>query len=197
MVRFKQFMEYSKYSLKNSMNESKTDSVVFQIGRFNPITAGHEENVKYGQKIAKQKNADYILFTTHTHDGQKNPLDFDTKVKYLKKFFDVKVSTDKNLKTPWQILEALSKKFKNIYFIVGEDRVEEFQRMHQYKDKYGIETLEVLESGKRKAGVSGTDMRNYVKLNNFEKFKSNLPSTATDDDAETLFELLKVGMKIV
>lgn len=193
MQTFKKFIQCT---LANALNESKTDTVVFQIGRFNPITRGHEENVKYGEKVAKEKNADYILFTTLSHDSQKNPLDFDTKIKYLKKFFVVTVSTDRNLKTPWQILEALAKKFKNIYFIVGEDRVEEFQRMHNYTEKLGIEHLEVLESGKRQAGVSGTDMRNYVKLNQFNKFKDNLPSKATDQDAKELFDAVKTGLKI-
>lgn len=193
MMKYKTFLNTS---LKKILEESKQDSVVFTIMRCNPITKGHEENVRYGEKIAREKDAQYILFTTQTHDGQKNPLDFDTKVKYLKKFFDVNVSADKTLKTPWQILEALAKKFKNIYFIVGEDRVEEFQRMHNYTEKLGIEHLEVLESGKRQAGVSGTDMRNYVKLNQFNKFKDNLPSKATDQDAKELFDAVKTGLKI-
>lgn len=193
MQKFKQFHQTS---FKRILSESKSDTVVFQIGRFNPITKGHEENVRYGEKIAREKDAQYILFTTQTHDGQKNPLDFETKVKYLKKFFDVNVSADKTLKTPWQILESLAKKFKNIYFIVGEDRVEEFQRMHNYTEKLGIEHLEVLESGKRQAGVSGTDMRNYVKLNQFDKFKENLPKSATDEDAKELFALVKTGLRI-
>lgn len=193
MMKYKTFLNTS---LKKILEESKHDSVVFTIMRCNPITKGHEENVRYGEKIAREKDAQYILFTTQTHDGQKNPLDFETKVKYLKKFFDVNVSADKTLKTPWQMLEALAKKFKNIYFIVGEDRVEEFQRMHNYTEKLGIEHLEVLESGKRQAGVSGTDMRNYVKLNQFEKFKENLPKSATDEDAKELFALVKTGLRI-
>ena len=39
-------------------------------------------------------------------------------------------------------------------------------------------------------------MRNYVKLNQFDKFKENLPKTATEEDAKELFALVKTGLRI-
>lgn len=196
MNKFKNYLERVDLYLENIISESSNDTVVFLLGRFNPITRGHEENILFAKKLAKQKGADYIVYTTQTQDSQKNPLDFDTKIKYIKKFFNVTVGTDKTLKTPWQIGEALSKKYSNLIFVVGEDRVQDFERMKEYKDKWGVDSIEIVKSGDRQEGVSGTDMRNYVKLNNFEKFKENLPSEASQKDAEDLFELVKKGLKI-
>ena len=69
-----------------------------------------------------------MLFLSQSNDNKKNPLKFEDKVKFANKFFPIKVSTDTKLKTPFQILEELGKQgYKNVYFVVGEDRVEEFK----------------------------------------------------------------------
>jgi len=188
--------KFEKYLLEQVISEAK-ESAVFQLGRFNPITKGHQENVEFGKNYAKKNNSDYMLFTTQTQDSIKNPLTFETKTKYLEKFFDVKVNKDKSIKSAFQALEYLGKIYSDVTFIVGEDRVEEFKnQMSKYASQWGVTNFKVQESGKRTAGVSGTDMRNYVKLNQYDKFKDNLPSTATDNDAEELFELVKIGLKI-
>lgn len=175
----------------------RKSKVVFQFGRFNPPTKGHQQNIEYGKKYAKSNNADFILFTSQSHDSTKNPLDFETKVKYLEELMDVKVSKDKTLKNAFQILEQLGKHYSDVTFIVGEDREVEFRnQMIKYAKQWGIDKFEVINSGARTPGVSGTDMRNYVKLNQFEKFKENLPLNINDDTAKQLFDDVKKGLKI-
>lgn len=175
----------------------KTNKVVFQYGRFNPPTKGHQENIEYGKNYAKKAGADFILFTSQSQDSKKNPLSFDQKTKYLEELMHVKVNTDKSLKTPFQILEYLGKTYNDVTFIVGEDRVEEFtNNMSKYTKEWGIDNFKVISSGARTPGVSGTDMRNYVKLNQFEKFKENLPLNTDEKTAQELFDDVKEGMKI-
>jgi predicted nucleotidyltransferase len=91
------------------------------------------------------------------------------------------VPKNRDLKNAFQILEDLAKQgYETVHFIVGGDRVKDFK---------------IIESDARKKGISGTDMRNYVKDNDFESFKKNLPSKANSDDAVELFRLVKKGMK--
>lgn len=181
---------------KEFLNE-KTKSVVFTFGRMNPITKGHEENVKELISLAKKYNATPMLFLSQSNDNKKNPLKFEDKVKFANKFFPIKVSTDTKLKTPFQILEELGKQgYKNVYFVVGEDRVEEFKNnMSKYTKDYGIEHFEVLNSGKRTEGVSGSDMRKYVLDDDFESFKKNAPKSAKESDVKEMFDLVKEGLE--
>jgi hypothetical protein len=122
---------------------------------------------------------------------------FVDKVRFLKKFMKVPVSMDPKLKTPFQILEKLGKTYPKVTFIVGEDRVEEFSaQMSKYTEEWGISEFNVIKSGDRTEGISGTAMRNFVALNKFKELKDNLPSSASDEDAKELFDLVKTGMKI-
>jgi FAD synthase len=182
----------------SALTEGSKTHIVWTIGRFNPMTRGHEENIKFAESYAKKNNADFMLFTTTSHDSKKNPLTFEDKIAYLKRLMQVPVSDDAKLKTPFQILEKLGKKYPKVTFIVGEDRVEEFEKqMSKYTEQWGITDFKVVKSGNRTEGVSGTAMRNFVSLNKFKEFKDNLPSTATDSDAKELFDLVKQGMKIL
>lgn len=175
---------------KHFINE-KTDGITFTFGRFNPITKGHEENINEMKKIAKSNNTTPMLFTSFSHDKIKNPLDSSTKIRYLEKFFNIKVNKDKKLNNAFKILENLAKDYKRVFFVVGEDRVQDFQSMKKYAKEWGIEEFNIIESGKRTPGISGTQMREYAKQDNFVDFRKGLPSKATDKDAKEIFDLVK------
>lgn len=68
------------------LTEAKDKGVVFTFGRFNPPTTGHAKLV---DKLKKEAGGGYqpMLFSSHSNDKKKNPLDHKVKVRYLKKFF--------------------------------------------------------------------------------------------------------------
>lgn len=172
------------------------DGIVFLLGRFQPMTIGHGINIDFAKNVAKSMKYDFQLFTTHTHDSTKNPIEFNEKIKLLNKFFCVETSTDREMNNPFIIIKNLSKVYNNIVFVVGEDRYEEFQRLNLYIEEFGCKNLNIICSGARVSDVSGTAMRNFVKLNNFEKFKENMPLNSNIEDAQYVFELVKSGLKI-
>ena len=52
--------------------EAKEKGAVFTFGRFNPPTTGHAKLV---DKLKKESRGDdVLLFTSHSNDKQKNPL---------------------------------------------------------------------------------------------------------------------------
>ena len=146
-----------------------------------------------------------MIFTSQSQDAKKNPLDYKTKTKYLKKFFP-KATIVKNtsLKTPFDILRWLSDQgYKDVTMVVGGDRVAEFEkRMRPYvnhkdpKKSYDFDKFEVVNSGARVPGVSGTDMRNHVKNDSVDEFKKGLPTGTSPKDAEAFFNAVKKGMKL-
>lgn len=80
---------------------------------------------------------------------------------------------------------------------MGSDKEIYYQSMKKYTKEWsdGEANLEIIVSGERKEGVSGTNMRNYAKENNFEKFKENLPLKINSIDAKNLFNSVKIGLE--
>jgi predicted kinase len=188
--------------------EEETKSVAVLFGRMNPPTAGHEENVNGLKTLANKHNADHLVIASRSQDPKKNPLSPEDKVKHLKRAFpgtNIKVAT-KEQPTILHHASALHKQgYSHLVIAGGGDRSDEYKRLlNQYNGKegkhgyYNFKKITVASTGERKAGVSGTDMRNHVKNNDFDSFKSNLPTNIQNNKkhASELFHDVKKGMGI-
>ncbi len=193
-------------SFKKYLKTMEGPSIVFTFGRFNPMHQEHYELSKYiGDFAKKNKYDDAVLYTSLSQNAKKNPLSPQDKIMFLKKMVpkDVKVSEDTTLKNSYQILEDLikNKKYTRIAFIVGEDRVGDFQAMKKYAVTWGEEAGTVVDfqvlqrKGNRSSNMSGTVMRNYAKDNNFEDFKSALPRSLKSF-AEEIFKKVQTGLDL-
>ena len=110
--------------------------VVFSFGRMNPPTMGHKLMVQEGQKIAESMGCEYLLFPSRTEDKpntkpekSRNPLAFPTKLAILRRVFpQVNIIDDPKVKSPQQVTEWLAERgYTDVTFVVGSDRVEEFE----------------------------------------------------------------------
>ena len=82
-----------KYS--QFLKELPNKTVVFAFGRFNPPTTGHELLIKAVKKLAATHKADHAIYASKTQDSKKNPLSYDTKIKYAQKAFGLVVQKSK------------------------------------------------------------------------------------------------------
>ena len=58
------------------------------FGRFNPPTIGHQQLMDVAAQAASQdKDGQYLIFPSRSQDKKKNPLDPDTKIAYMQKFY--------------------------------------------------------------------------------------------------------------
>ena len=65
------------------IEEDKT--IYFTFGRMNPPTTGHE---KLMNELSKKSGRNpYRVYLTQSMDSKKNPLDYNFKVKTVRKFF--------------------------------------------------------------------------------------------------------------
>jgi len=191
-------MSFKKYLEKNN-----TPGVVYTFGRFQPPGKGHYSNFVFLQKYSKKHKMDAVVYTSSTTNTKKNPLNFNDKIHYLQLCAPkgVKVSNDGTLKNAFQILEDLikNKKYKRVTFVVGEDRINDFNSMKKYAKQWGVEAgigevnLQIVSSGKRTPGISGTTMRSYAKDNNFEGFKNGLPNSLKKY-ADEIFNKTQAGL---
>ena len=192
------FKEYLKEAEK-----PKTVAVLF--GRMNPPTKGHEENVEGLKKVAKANNADQLVIASHSHDAKKNPLSPAQKTKHLKRAFPNTnvTSSSKEKPTLFHHLSDLHRQgYTHVVLAGGSDRSGELSRLNDYNGKegkhgyYNFKSIKTVNTGERKQGVSGTDMRTHASNNDFASFRKGLPSrlAAHEGHAKELFHDTRSGM---
>ena len=178
--------------------------VAFAFGRFNPPTVGHKKLID--TVVDASNGGDFYIFTSQSQDPDKNPLDYQTKVNFLKKLFpDIqdKIVYDVSIKN---VLQAADKLKANGYtaatFVCGSDRVPEFTKLlntwngMDKTPRFGV--LNIISSGEREDGVEGVGgvsasmAREFVKNNDFESFKGTVPNNP--QLAKELFDAVKQGM---
>lgn len=182
--------------------KDKRLGVVFTFGRFNPPTVGHKINFQYVRDLADKLGYDHIIyvspkqdFTADENGIPKGPLTFEERVNYLQSLYPQFVfNTNPALYGPYKVLEDLVDKYQNIKFAVGEDRFDDFAAMPKYAAEAGV-NLELLGSGPRTQGVSGTDARFYAvngKKTAFYKLLGN-----KGPGAQQLFDLIRERAHLV
>jgi hypothetical protein len=184
------------------LTENKNSTIVAAFGRFNVPTTGHGLLAKKVVDTAKSFKADHIVYASRTQDAKKNPLDVDTKVKYLKKMFpgiNFKAANE-DVRTFIEMAAKLSGEgYKNLVMIAGSDRIEEYQKLlDKYNGKdFKFNSIKVVSSGERDpdadgtAGMSGTKMREAAIKGDFKSFRSGIPKTLSDKEAKELMEKVR------
>ena len=168
---------------------------VISWGRMNPVTVGHEKVVNFLKQKAKEVFGTPLLFVSHTHDKNKNPLPYDFKIKILRMAFG-KIVQKSEHKTIFDVLLNLSTSYSKIILVVGQDRKEEFeQMMKRFVPSYFDVEYEIISAGNRNEsssieGISGSKMRHFVCINNYNMFKYYLP-TKIKPMAREIFRMIK------
>lgn len=175
-------------------------TAVVSFGRMSPPTNGHEKLVNAVTSIARKENGDAQIYVSHSYDKKKNPLKYEDKVRFLKTAFGpiVKQST---AKTFIDVAKSLSGKFENLVFVVGSDRVPEFERvLNKYNgSEFNFASVKVVSAGERDpdaddvSGMSASKMRSFVSAGDFESFKSGLPKKLIPH-AKEVYDMTKEGM---
>ena len=194
-------MSFKQYHA-DRMKNKELPGIAFTFGRFNPTTKGHFENFEVLAKYARKNHTDAVVYTSQVQNMKKNPLAPADKIMYLRKIVPnkVRVSDDTTLLNAFMILEDLikNKHYKRIAFFVGGDRKSDFNDLLKYTKLWseGTASLEIITSGERKAGISGTDLRELVKQNKFKEFKAMLPKGLSIKDQKDIFAKVKIGLGV-
>lgn len=195
----KKRVDVSKFiNLEPSINEAKSTTAVLTFGRFNPMTVGHEKLVNKIAAEAKTRKAIPLVFASHTTDKKKNPLSYDSKVRYLQKAFGSMIQRS-DARTIIEVAKELDGKFSDLVIVVGSDRVQEFQKLlTTYNGKeYNYDSIEVISAGDRDpdaddvSGMSASKLRGLVAAGDFAAFQKGLPTKLKLSGQEVYDELRK------
>lgn len=189
--------------------EKTKGTLTVAFGRFNPPTIGHQQLMDVAAQAASQdEDGQYLIFPSRSQDKKKNPLDPDTKISYMQRFYpshSANIVNDPNTKTIFDVLRmAHNDGYTNVRIVGGADRVKEFEKLsNQYNGKiYQFDNIEVLSAGDRDPdakgveGMSASRMRLAAAENDFKTFRSGLPSELKRSEAKELFDVLRGSMNI-
>ena len=104
--------------------EKTRGTITIGFGRFNPPTSGHEKLLDKIKSTAE--DGEYIIYPSHTTDPQKNPLDSETKVLFMKKMFPDHANSivyDPSIRTIFDALKSADAEgFSSVNIVVFNER---------------------------------------------------------------------------
>ena len=178
--------------------EAPRKVAVAAFGRMNPPTIGHEKLVDKVKSFA----GDHYIFLSQTVKPKDNPLPFDVKLEFAKKFFPGVNVGHPSVRTPIQMLQMLEKLgYTDVIYVAGSDRVASFEKLfNDYNGKeYNFNSITVENAGERDPdadgaeGMSASKMRAAAAAGDFESFAQGVPTPAL---AQKMYDAVRTGMGI-
>jgi hypothetical protein len=190
------------------LREAEAKTVTVNFGRFNPPTIGHEKLLDISMS---KGTGDHRVYASQTAGNKKNPLDWKTKIKFMRKMFPKHarhILMDKKIKTIWDVAVTCYKDgYTEFELVVGDDRHQEFVKLlDDFNGKkarhgfYEFDVIDVISAGVRDPdaegaeGMSASKMRGAAEDNDLIAFTKGVPKKFKD--AEGLMKAVQAGMGI-
>tara|TARA_R110000796_G_scaffold115102_1_gene226990 strand:- start:510 stop:1961 length:1452 start_codon:yes stop_codon:yes gene_type:complete len=194
-------------SFNDYITEEKGE-MTFVFGRFNPPTTGHEKLFDTLKKVSR--GGAYRVYASQSTDPKKNPLDFKTKVKFLRKIFPKyarNIMADAGVRHVMDICVKLyDQGYTTVNMVAGSDRVTEFEVLlnkyngvearhgfYQFKDR-----IKVTSAGERDpdsddvSGMSASKLRAAAAAGDLELFSKGMPKGYRE--VTDLYNAVRKGM---
>lgn len=184
---------------------------VITFGRMNPPTLGHQKLFDKILSVAKKENAKPFVFLSSSQDKKKNPLSFQEKVKIVKtgyKPIAKFISNDSNIRNIFQAIQSLiDRGYTDITLVVGDDRVDEFNKVVgryiniDHKDSLNLDRFKVVSAGVRDPdstgviGISASQVRSFALKNDFENFQKSLLRDLSINQKKIIFQKLRSNLQ--
>jgi hypothetical protein len=189
----------------DELNEQLEKKVFFTFGRFNPPTTGHEKLVTKVKRLAGSNP--HRIYVSLKNDTM-NPLTHKDKIRFMQKAFGsgINVVDDPSVRDAFIAINKMSDEgFNSFVFVVGSDRVSEFERqLGNFMKRYHPSSkLKIVSAGDRDpdaddvSGMSASKMREFAKQNDFHSFRRGIPSHMSVKDAHDMFNATRKGIDIM
>jgi hypothetical protein len=185
--------------------EKPRKHVAFCFGRMNPPTIGHARLLNTTARASA--GGDYYIFLSHTQDSKKNPLDYNTKVDFVKSMYPQHADhvSYGSLRTIMEIMEFLyHNNYTDVTYVCGNDRLPAFKELlNKYngveggKTYYKFNSIDIVSSGPRDpdddgvAGASASAARAAAEAGDKEEFKK---ITGAGRFAPQLYKAVRQGL---
>ena len=184
------------------VKDRASNPAVFTFGRFNPPTIGHG---KLLDKVASVRpDAKYYVFVSHTQDAKKNPLDYETKISFLKRQFGKhtnEIVQDEGIRTIIDVMQYLEQQgHDGVIMVAGSDRVKSFNDLLQKYNgqEYNFDKIIVTSAGDRDPdsegveGASASKAREAASKGNMAAFAKMIQGP--DQLVKDMYTSVRLGM---
>lgn len=175
-----------------NINEDLEKTAVVAFGRMNPPTIGHNKLI---DKMASL-NGEPKLYLSHSQNDKKDPLPYESKIKWCKKAFGDRVDVvESAARNAFEVLHDLYEEgYTDIIYVGGEDRIggegdisASIKKYNGVPDKkgniiYDFNSITFENAGARNPDsndpeeqASASLARKLVLENNFNEFKKYVP----------------------
>lgn len=169
-------------------------AVYIMFGSFNPPTMSHEFSIDYLTKTAKSAGADTFVFVSSQENSKNHPLPYGKKVQYLREFFpSVKIYDSPTMKSVFDALHVVKEfEYSTVnLFVRDEKEMKMAEKIKQRLPSLPITQFDIILIPQMVGGIADMAMRKFATKNDFESFRKNLPSRATEQDAVYLFDSVR------
>lgn len=182
------------------------DTLVFTFGRFQIPTNGHKLLIEEVKKTAQQHHADYAIFVSKkvgdtTATKYANPLSIDQKMPYITEAFPGVnfVPCNEQMGTIIHIAQHINQKYKKIIMVAGRDRMEgklNFKELLERQNgiDFQFDNIQFVIVDRDPDAESSSQMKEFVKQDDWDSFRRDLPSTLDDQTAHQLWDDLKINL---
>ena len=182
------------------------DTLVFTFGRFQIPTNGHAVLIKEVKDIAAKYHAPYSIFVSKTVGDTtakkyKNPLTIAQKMPYITRAFPGVnfVPCNNQMSTIIDIAQYINQKYKKIVMVAGKDRMEgpmNFKSLLEERNgiDFQFDDMQFETVSRDPDSESSSSMKEFVKQDNWQAFRNDLPRTLDDKTAEQLWSELKAAL---
>lgn len=193
-------------SSNKKSNQPTILNMVF--GKFNPPSVGHKALLDSAAKYTGTNEGEYLIFPSRTQDNNKNPLDPETKIEYMKEVFpehSERIVDDENIMSIFDALVwAQEEGFSSIRILCGKSRVKEFEKLAKSQNgvMYFFDNIQVLNPDSSDSDVdengitASARMRLSAKNNNFAEFTEGLPDNYPKESARQMFDDVRSFMNV-
>jgi hypothetical protein len=189
----------------SELYEGGARHATFCFGRMNPPTIGHEQVFKTMEEVG----GEFFIFLSQTQDKKTNPLDYSTKIHFLRQMFpkyQKNIVDNPTLNVFPKVCSYLyDQGFKHITIVAGSDRLASLKKLAEDYNGvegkahgfYDFETIDGKSSGERDpdsdgvSGVSASKAREAAANGQFEKFAE---ATGAGQYAESLYNAVRKGL---
>ena len=184
------------------VKDRASNPAVFTFGRFNPPTIGHG---KLLDKVASVRpDAKYYVFVSHTQDAKKNPLDYETKISFLKRQFGKhtnEIVQNEGIRTIIDVMQYLEQQgHDGVIMVAGSDRVKSFNDLLQKYNgqEYNFDKIIVTSAGERDPdsegveGASASKARQAASQGNMAAFAKMIQGP--DQIVKDMYTSVRLGM---
>ena len=169
-----------------------SEGCIFALGRYQPLTKGHEKVLRNMINLARNQNKTPIIYVSKgsyksRSDKTKNPFTQKERMAMMRTIFP-NVNVRAQVNNPVVTANSLN---KPVSICVGSNRVNAFRKM---MNRYGHG---VISGGNRNntsnniSGVSGTKLRNWARSNNYAQYRNWVPQGFTNNQVREQMEMIR------